>query len=343
MKKIRNFPRYRKYQERRKERSLREVGRRSRSSRRSYSVARERRETLARGLGFITLPMPHEFSLVHNPDEMIRSISILRDIIYQRKQSVVLDLSEVRNVTNDAIILILSVVQDRRVPNWVKVWVKSPINEEAAKRLRESGIDEHYEVQDVAIPKSGRIRVKRSYEANSEMANELIQHATRTLFGKRRPLKKVQRILSECIANTNEHAGGNPDQKKEKMWWGTVFCESKKNIAYFSLLDNGIGIVESLRSEWFSRIPMLAKYRTNISLMKAVFDGKILSSTNETNRGNGLPAIFKARAKKEFTGLVLITNNVYIDFDKDLYRQLETSFSGTFFHWEVNGEQNASS
>lgn len=341
MKKIRNFPRYRKLQERRGKRADREPGRRSRGSRRTFSIARVRQEVLTQGLGYLTLEAPRNFSLARNPEEMIEFISELKRILAVLKRNVLLDLSMVTKVRNDAIILVLSVVQDRTLKRGLKVYIKKPNNEAAANRLRESGIEEYYEIQRVGQPKSGRIRVRSSYDANSEIANELIQHATRTLFGKRRPLKKVQRILAECIANTEEHAGGDPNRTKVKMWWGSVFCDRANNVAYFSLLDNGVGIIESLKTDWFQRLPQLAKYGNSISLMRAVFDKKVLSRTNLSNRGNGLPAIFRARAKREFTNLILITNNVYIDFDKNEYRLLKDSFSGTFFHWEVAGTEHA--
>lgn len=333
MKRIKDFPRYRKLQEQRARRT--EVTRRRRyfSSGRGYSAAEIRRH-VAQAANIQVVYAPEIFSFVNNTERMIAFISDLKDTIYRMKRSAIIDLSLVHTVTNDAIILMLSVAQDKRIPRWIEINVTMPTNDKAAKRLRESGIEEHLGIRQVGLPKSGRIRVRSSYDADSEMVNELIQHATRTLWGERRPLKKVQRILTECITNTEEHAGGEAGGPKEKMWWGTVFCEP--SVACFSLLDNGVGIVESLKAEWFTRLPLLTRYRDNRELLKAVFDGKVLSSTNLSNRGNGLPAIYKARNKKEFVRLVLITNNVLIDFDKNEYRLLSDSFVGTFFYWEVN-------
>jgi hypothetical protein len=340
MKKIRDTRGYRKLQVRRLKRSLRVSNQRGRSVRRRFNIAKIRQHVLTQGLGYFNHPAPPIFSFIREPEAMIDFIEQLKVLLFQLNRSVVIDLSEVREVTNDSIILLLSVVQDRRVSRSTKVAVKNPTDEKAAKRLRESGIDEHYEVQDLATPKSGRIKVKRSYDADTEMANELIQFATRELFGRRRKLTNVQRILSECISNTEEHASGESGRSKEKMWWGTVFCEKRKGTAFFSLLDNGVGIIESLRSEWFGRLPILARYPDNISLMKGVFDGKVLSSTNLSNRGNGLPAIYKARSRKQFGRLILITNNVYIDFDNNDFRILRNSFAGTFFYWEVDKNAN---
>lgn len=331
MKRIRDFPKYRKFQEQVGRRTARNRAGRDGHRKRS-SIARRRRR-IAIEANIQVVFAPENFSFVNNPERMIDFVGDLKTALYVLRKSVLIDLSLVNIVTNDAIILMLSVAHDKHLPKWIQIDVTMPMNEAAAKRLRESGIEEHLGIREIGQPKSGRIRVRSSYDADSEMANELIQHATRTLFGKRMPLKKVQRILGECITNTEEHAGGNEKRPKEKMWWGTVFCEP--NVACFSLLDNGVGIIESLKAEWFTRLPMLARYSDNIKLMRAVFDGKILSSTNLSNRGNGLPAIYKARNKKEFTRLILITNNVFIDFDNDMYRLLPKSFSGTFFYWEV--------
>lgn len=336
MKRIPNRPSYVKLGRRRLKRSARHVRSRSRRKRGDFNIAAVRRTVLAQGLGYENLQAPRIFSFVNAPEDMISFVQRLKQILFQFNRSVIIDLSLVTEVTNDAIILLMSVVQDRGVPKRLRVVVKNPIDQKAAKRLKESGIDEHYEVQQVPSPSAGHIRVKHSYDADTEMANELIQFATRELFGRRQRLTKVQRILSECISNTEEHASGHKGVAKEKKWWGTVFCDRKKGIAYFSLVDNGVGICESLRSEWFSRLPSLALHPTNVSLMRAVFSGKVLSSTNLTNRGNGLPAIYNARNKGQFERLILVTNNVYIDFDRDEYRLLPNSFSGTFFYWEVH-------
>lgn len=37
-----------------------------------------------------------------------------------------------------------------------------------------------------------------------------------------------------------------------------------------------------------------------------------------------------------FTNLVVITNNVYLDFDKNIIQEINVPFSGTYYFWKVD-------
>jgi hypothetical protein len=334
MRKIRNFPRYRKSQERAHRRYLYLNHRKRRES--TFRKGRlKTKEKLVRSRS-LAIPAPPNFSFINNTEGMIIFLDRLR-VALDLKQSVLVDLSEVVEITNDALIAMLSVIQDPRVANNVEAFVKLP--EESSKvaaRLRESGIREQFAgLQDVVPAKHGRIRNKWSLEADTSKANELIAFATKEVFGRKKQLRDVQRILSECVDNTTFHASGKRDRKLHEAWWATVFCEGNPKVAYFSVLDNGVGIAEHLKINWLNQLKLLKKYQTNPDLLKAVFEGAVLSSTGLSNRGNGLPAIFRARSRGQFSALIVITNNVYIDFDQGLYRELPKPFRGTFFYWEV--------
>ncbi|MEZ5427288.1 MAG: hypothetical protein R2747_13545 [Pyrinomonadaceae bacterium] len=334
MKKIRNYPKYQRYQRRRQKRALRNSRKRNPKSLHALGTSKERASVFEKGFNFERIDAPSNFSFVNDPDTFIDFLSELKMIVFSGK-SVIVDLSDIKEITNDALIALQSVIQDKKVPRDVKVFIQQPNDERLSDRLEESGINEEAVGfnRDIAPPSSGRFRQKNSVEADMEKANELIRFATRKLFGRKMRLLDVQRILSECIDNTTFHA--NPEKKLAEMWWATVYYNSKKGIAHFSILDNGIGIIESLKIKFATELTLLFKYGNNAKLMAAIFKGKVKSRTGKANRGRGLPGIFKARSRHEFTNLVVISNNVFVNFDRKEYKLLKNSFSGTFFYWEV--------
>ncbi len=331
MKKIRNFPSYIKLLRRRKKRAFKKT------RKRYYAKAFTNIDVLKQ-IGYVYMIAPNNFSLVNNPNIMIWFLNRLKKIVSEGK-SVLLDFADITEVTNDGLISLLSIIQDGRVPSNVRIKAKKPKDQKLRKRLKESGISqESTGLGSEAAAKYGRFRQKSSLSADMEEANELIKFATKEIFGRRDTLKDVQRIFGECIDNTTYHA--NPKKPMAERWWGTVFCNNKTKTAYFSVLDNGVGIIESLKVGWAKKIEFLFSYENNAALLRAVFQGGVLSSTGQSNRGNGLPNIFKARERRQFTRLIVISNNVYVDFDKDNYQLLQHSFNGTFFYWEVRNEDD---
>ena len=337
MKKIKSFPKFLKYQRQRQKRALKNSRRKKLLNSITAIYSSYNYLQIYEDRGFQSIVPPYLFSMVRNPELMIRFLNKLKLAVYNGR-NVVLDFSNVIDISNDGFIALLSVIQDSKVPKTVIVNAIIPRDYKVKKRLMECGISEASTGLQTITPKSGRFRQKSSLTADTEEANELIQFATRQIYGKKKELKDVQRILSECIDNTTYHA--NPTKRLAERWWGTVFFDEEEDTAYFSILDNGIGIIESLRVNWMGALKLKIKYSSNVELMRDIFKGGILSSTRESNRGNGLPNIFRARSRRQFSRLICITNNVYIDFDKDDYRLLENSFSGTFFYWEVSDDAN---
>jgi hypothetical protein len=337
MKKIRSFPKYYKIQQRRLRRFLAAVERKHPRIYFARKLRKDRKKVLNE-LNYAEITAPPNFSLVNHPDDLIDFLEHLRVLVFQRN-NVVIDLSKIVDVTNDALIAMLAVINDQKSKKHLNVTVYKPNDTNVQERFMESGISEQIpSLQGLTPPNLGRIRQINGLRADLKKANELIGFATRKIFGQKRSLKDVQRVFSECIDNTAGHA--NPEKQLSEMWWATVFCDLKKGVAYFSLLDNGIGIFESLKMQWPKELGLFVKYRTNTALLKAIFEGEVLSRTGLSNRGNGLPGIYKARARNQIRRLVVITNNVFADFDKGEYRKLNRSFRGTFYYWEVHNENN---
>jgi len=83
-------------------------------------------------------------------------------------------------------------------------------------------------------------------------------------------------------------------------------------------------------------------FNNNADLLKLILDGTLHRSvTGKDYRGKGLPGIAGALRRNQISNLHIITNDVYCQPDKDFYKKLETSFSGTFVYLEL-GQTNES-
>ena len=143
--------------------------------------------------------------------------------------------------------------------------------------------------------------------------------------------------------NTNNHAV--PTKKGVKHWWLCVNHDKINNKVSFIFVDYGIGIFESLKykpydSKWhgvLEKIVALFKYGGNAYILKKLLDGVIhMTVTGQHFRGKGLPGIKQVMERNQISNLHLISNNVYADVSKNIYKKLTNSFSGTLAYWELN-------
>ena len=170
-----------------------------------------------------------------------------------------------------------------------------PKNPKLSDKFRDSGIygSQFIRFSDGAIRKAhGTIYRKSSDEVKGKIASALIEFATEKVFGEARKQKGVYTSLIECMNNTVNHATA-PDTTKE-VWWATVYFDADKRTAFFNFLDNGVGILESLRLKWQDSLLRLTGLKDNAAIMREVLNGKMSSRTGLSYRGKGLPEIYNS-------------------------------------------------
>lgn len=142
-------------------------------------------------------------------------------------------------------------------------------------------------------------------------------------------------ILVEMIGNAIEH--GVKD--RHINWWIYKNKDSQKHFT-FACLDLGVGILESYRRSKALRIKH--KYLTRSSkLLLLALNGDLGSSTLKEGRGTGLKSINKAVRNKWIENFVLITNNVYLEYDsvRGKYKSKKIpNFAGTYYSWTIDKE-----
>lgn len=291
------------------------------------AVQRERRVISQ----FESLPAPSNFSFVENTVAVLSYLEKIQDHINRRKP-VLINLKEITNLTNDAIVLLLALVKNPSITKGVPIKGNYPRDEELRKIFQESGVFKANGNEDE--PKN-YILTRQNKKAEGGMANELIKRATSIIFGQEARCPGVYRALMESMANTCYHA--KPQQIGHETWWLTVYNDRKENKVCFAFIDLGVGIFKSSNISGFrEKLSMLFGIKDNRDVLKEIISGRKMSSTKIPYRGKGLPTIYKGLERNYYSNLKLISNDVKADLSADKYEKLTKEFSGTFLYWELN-------
>jgi hypothetical protein len=328
----RKWKRYQRKRQHRQEAARRRSNKKRHARRRqeqgvSRLVRRERRER--RSLQAVEAP-PH-FSIVDNPEESVAFVEQVGRVSRTHDQMFV-DLQSVTMLTADAVAALVSRLTDRR--RVARVRGSEPQQTSAQSLLAQSGF---YDIvrsrRPILEQPTGLMRERTSVKVESETAAELIAFATQAVFGSARPEPASYRVLVETMSNTNNHAAGN--SARHESWWATVYCDPTTQYVGFTFLDNGVGIFESAPIQTVRKMARMVGLTTNQQILREILKGGVGSRTRLHYRGKGIPAIYELQKSGRIRNLVIATNDVYANIEKDDFRYLEYPFRGTLLHWEL--------
>ncbi|PKD17345.1 hypothetical protein [Salegentibacter salarius] len=296
--------------------------------------------------GFKKVKAPVNFSLVEEPEEMIKFAKNIKKL-YRKKKKVFVIFKDTEHIGYDALVLLLSILIRFRSKR-IKFDGDFPTNPEAKKILLDSGFFEYLyknikEEDRYSFIKGGTIATHAYKKVDPKLTSEIISDASRTIWKKNKRCQGVQRSLIELMHNTNNHAAY--DKEGDKLWFLSVQHRKKEGIVSFSFLDFGVGIFESLNnkgkdSKWYNWERSLAKlftYENNKELLKLILNGELHRTvTGKAYRGKGLPGIYGAFKRNHFNKLHIISNDVYADIENNKFLSLKNAFSGTFVYWEIS-------
>lgn len=244
-----------------------------------------------------------------------------------------LRLDKVTEIGEGAIAMLLSVINELTLKN-IYITGTSPANQFAKNTLEKSGFfrymrgnisPENLNTKNIII-RTGDINTSQN-ELSPEMPK-----AMETIWGVKGRCTELFGTIGEMLRNTCDHAFTNG----HKIVWhlGVSHLESQ-NTVKFSFVDNGIGIIKNYnsRSHWSK---VRAFFSDNAVVLENAYKKGIESQTGLPWRGEGLPTIYQLYNDKIITNLVVITNNVYLDFDRNIFQEIKVSFSGTYYFWKVD-------
>lgn len=289
---------------------------------------------------------PANFCIKENPEEVIKFINTLTRYLKERT-AVFVDLSEIVNISHDAIVVLLSIMYQFKRRN-IRFNGNFPDNALCKKTLNDSGFFEYlYSKQNIRYDTSEKdknVIRKHGNETSGDIAKDLIRICSENIWGQPCRCQGVYRILVELMQNTHTHA--NRDREGAEDWWLSVNYDTKTNKECFSFVDYGIGVFTSLENKkpgakFFGILNMLKDRigTSNATILKAILDGELhKTATGHYYRGKGLPGIKDALGRNQISKLYIITNNAYADVCANKFVSLSHTFEGTFIYWELASE-----
>ena len=291
---------------------------------------------------------PQNFTLIGNPQPVIEFISKLKGR-FEAKQKVIVVLQQVKNIDYDAIVLLLSIMVKFKAQK-IDFNGDFPKDEKARSILTDSGffkaLGGHFRDEnryDISKSKRNLIHTHAQKNVDSVLTANIIEQASKTIWGEGKRCQGVQRTLVELMLNTNNHA--TIGMEGDKHWWLSVNHHSETNKVSFSFVDYGVGVFNSLEKKpvgnkfyrVLDKMTSLFKYTNNADLLKLIFNGELHKTVTEQYwRGKGLPGIYEAFKRNSFSRLYIVSNDVYADVENNVYRKLNCNFSGTFIYFELN-------
>ena len=263
--------------------------------------------------------------------------------IIENRNSISINLENVTNLSNEAIVILLSVMFNF-VDERISVEAKPPIDAIVNDKLDKSGFFEFMRGANASERNKraiNRIHTKNSKEVQSEFTDKILQQASKTVWGDSRGNEDIQRVFVELMMNTHKHA--NPKKVASERWWLSAEHDEKNERVNFAFVDNGVGILRSIDKLAYKQgmfKSLRALFKDDIDLLKDIMEGKLKSRTGLSFRGKGLPASLKAFKRNSFSKFTIVTNGVYADFEKNVFKTFKPKFSGTLIFFELNRDNN---
>lgn len=277
---------------------------------------------------------PSVFSIKQNPNKVFQFIALLKSFRLKKQvKAVFISLKDCTYISNGAVALMISVIKELKSFN-IKVSGSYPDDKPTRAILEKSGffdfvignVSEENRVTPNTILQQGTDVV------DSEIITPLVLKSMKFLYGKPYRNQRIQSLLIELMANTVNHAFA---VNKTSKWYLSISPDEENKKVMFTFIDNGQGISNTLNLKFFDKIASLF-LGSNGQILQAAFDGKFGSRTKERKRGRGLPSIKKCFTENFISNLVVITNNVFLDFKSNETQLLDYNFDGTCYYWELD-------
>jgi anti-sigma regulatory factor (Ser/Thr protein kinase) len=274
--------------------------------------------------------------LLKYPEEVIRFINGINAHLKNTRIEIKFDLSNIIFIDIGAICLLLSKLNELSGKG-IKYWGTFPKDNDCKQFIEDSGFLDRMRDRSNGKPflkTNKNLILNRGSDKtdNTQMAEE-IRKAVKHLTDEENNYKPIYSIIQEICANSIEHAN---EQPHEKNWlFTTSYLE---NQVIFTMADTGEGILKTIKRKFLKQIKEFGDSPTDI--LMNTFDKKYESRTKESNRNKGLLKIRKTAAEAYIENLIVITNNVFLDFDNypQGSKKLKTNFKGTFYYWILNNK-----
>lgn len=275
---------------------------------------------------------PEKFNLKYENCNLV--LEFIADLKKAKKYTNIInvDLKQVNEIGDGAIAMLLSVIQELN-ENGVRVFGDKPKDKSCNTILEKSGFFRFVKTKlsdENLNSKNSILRTGHDNPSNSELAVE-IEKSMETIWGVKSRCPLLYGGVFEMIRNSCDHAFS---PKSKITWHFAINHNEYKNSVKFSFVDNGKGIIKSYKNGFWKNI--FIYFKDNAEFLKEAFNEGIDSRTKLAWRGKGLPFIFELFKDNVIKNLIVISNDVYLDFGKQIYQVIDKHYDGTYYYWEMD-------
>jgi len=265
-------------------------------------------------------------------EEVLRFIALLKDL-GKTEDIINIRLHKVTDIGEGAIGMLLSVMKELTNAG-IALKGEKPSNTTARNKLEMSGFFKYMRgyVSPENLKTKNIIIHTGDINTSQEELEPAMPQAMETVWGVEGRCPQLFGVIGEMLRNSCDHAF---QADNNVSWHLGVSHIEKDNTVKFSFVDNGIGIIKKYYEDnnWNK---VKDHFKSNAKILENAYKNGIVSQTGLPWRGEGLPTIYELYTDNIITNLVVITNNVYLDFDKKKFEEIKVPFSGTYYFWRVN-------
>lgn len=291
-------------------------------------------ERIRRKQGAYRITFPENFSIENGLEDAIFYTNKVRDFKARTFSHLYLDLSKIKKIDIVCIVMLLTSsnqVASRRIP----VFGNQPADPICNDIFNKSGFLSHMSKisggKFTSSDEHSLIVKIGTDKANPDLIGKTNFKAVKILTGKEFHYKKINSMVGEMAGNTMEFAYSI----KKHYLYCYNYCGGDEITFVFS--DVGHGIINTLNKSVGHIIRDSVTFKDKLAVLGGAFDKKYGSKTEEVNRNQGLPFIKSLSTEGFVKDLIVISNDVYLDFEhSDRSKVLSNKYSGTVYAWKVN-------
>lgn len=291
---------------------------------------------------------PKIFSISKNSKESIYILNKIKNHCNNSTRKVLLDMSEIEDVEIDVLMYLKYIVyevQDQKLKNCIMSFIP-PKDRSLRNFIYSSGfvkaspksnfIDrenkKNYflekECQLLNRSRDQKFKIKRGDDVNTSINKEIVDFTKKNIKLKR--TSSLYNMLSELMENTKIHAYTDESNIEHKNWF--IFAEKNNDVISYVFLDTGSGIPKTIQKRLFENI-----WSKESEMLLSTLEGDDRTRTKKIYRGKGLPFIYKLYNEGEIKNLRIISNKACFNVNKN--EDMIDELKGTFFYWEIKGEE----
>ena len=299
--------------------------------------------------GNIPLPAPKNFSLMNNLEETLQYFHKVDSAIQRCGPNTTLyfDLSAIEDASPDAFMYIIALLKnDPRIQLLKIPCVGNEPNAEGPRDLLNKAGFFRYVSSRRFHPiesEESQLRIYRGTQSDPLLAQKICDFVhSRTAYAiDRLGTKRLFPMFIELMNNVKQHAFVYDEKKAAAFCNWYTYAEDIGSELRFVFLDTGKGIPDTIRKNFWERIPLIS---TDARFIASALEGAFRTDTGDRHRGKGLPEIYDNVKKHAIGSLRILSGKGLCIVDSDgniTERNLAYSFDGTMYVWTIEKREEA--